>query len=256
MANEHILLQGHVAWRSDYHEYFEIDNIPKSTPGARLEAALQRPRGRRQLPDAPERLLEQHHLASGSRILRRAGLAAPTRTPRSESKDCGAVPFKPTAAVAPRNRASDQPDGATTTSRYPRKPDRRNQHGRHQRRPRDAARRAHAQPLRGARAGQPARPAQIAIGTTHAVSCPPASRVGTVTIETDLPPKIAERAAVYLGEPRRRTDHGRRPTRSTSTPRASTGSRCACRARSIPTRRTGRLEATLHRTTRSSPSAN
>ena len=32
VANEHILLQGHVAWWSDYHEYFEIDNISKAIP--------------------------------------------------------------------------------------------------------------------------------------------------------------------------------------------------------------------------------
>ena len=32
VVNEHILLEGHVAWNTDYHEYFEIRNISKAIP--------------------------------------------------------------------------------------------------------------------------------------------------------------------------------------------------------------------------------
>jgi len=32
VVNEHILLEGHVDWSGDYHEYFEINNISKSIP--------------------------------------------------------------------------------------------------------------------------------------------------------------------------------------------------------------------------------
>ncbi len=32
VANEHILLEGHVDWAGDYHEYFEINEISKAIP--------------------------------------------------------------------------------------------------------------------------------------------------------------------------------------------------------------------------------
>ncbi len=83
-----LFLEGHVAWSGDYHEYFEINNVPNSgqsegprpsragaAEGADVETELQRQRRAGQLPDAAERLLEHDDLASGTGIVERRTLA-------------------------------------------------------------------------------------------------------------------------------------------------------------------------------------
>ena len=129
-----LFLEGHVAWYSDYHEYFEINNVPEErrnrspdnqtprvgeTEDAEVETQLQRPR-RRQLPDDPERVLVDHDLPPGTRIV----FAAKSRTSETHT------PVGVTAAATcrsnrrrrsrPNNSASsDKPDGATTVVTVP-----------------------------------------------------------------------------------------------------------------------------------------
>ena len=82
LTSTHIYLEGHVAWQGDYHEYFEIGNIPREgevlgtkVPLAvlRSQADIQRPRRRGRLPHAAQHVLEHHHLIPGSAVLGRAG---------------------------------------------------------------------------------------------------------------------------------------------------------------------------------------
>ena len=85
----HLLLKGHVAWASDYHEYFEIDNVPTTSTvkvgPLEFAAALKiesfpaelRRNQRRQLPHVAERMLHDHYVAPRSRIVQPRNLAHP-----------------------------------------------------------------------------------------------------------------------------------------------------------------------------------
>ena len=111
---------------------------------------------------------------------------------------CDKVPFKPTVTVTPENTASDQPDGATAEVKAPQKagPEEINTAD---------IRDVHVTLPEGMTLNPSAAhglaacaAAQIGIGTTHPVTCPVASKVGTVAIETVLPPGSLA-GNVYLG---------------------------------------------------------
>ena len=129
-----LLLVGHVseapepgieAPSGDYHEYFEIDNIPTEVEvlggrqiapaDPRIEAVLQRPGRQRQLPHAAQRLRRAGalHLLPGSRNLRR-GNPAQTDGAAGRDRPLRGRPLRTLTAVVPRNPGYDQPDGATT----------------------------------------------------------------------------------------------------------------------------------------------
>ncbi len=112
---------------------------------------------------------------------------------------CGKVPFAPMAEVKAKTSLSDQPDGA---------------HGRH------VPQNVHEEEINtadikdahvafpegmtlnpsAAHGLEACTPAQIAIGSATPAACPAGSKVGTVAIETDLPPG-ALTGNVYLGSP-------------------------------------------------------
>lgn len=223
VANEHILLQGHVAWWSDYHEYFEIDNISKSIPVLASKLLFNGRAGAGNFLTLPS--VCSSSTTSHLEVESYEGQISQTDTHTPVGvEDCGAVPFKPTAAVAGETSASDQPDGATTVVKVPQKA------GSTEINTADI-KDAHVTLPEGMTLNPSAAhgldtctEGEIAIGTTQAVSCPPASRVGSVTIETDLPPKTLS-GAVYLASPAAGRSR-RRPTRSISMPRASTECRC------------------------------
>ena len=123
----------------------------------------------------------------------------PTQTPVGV-EGCDAVPFSPSASALAGTPTYDQPDGASVTVRVPQNvsPNAIN----------DAdVREAHVTLPEGLTLNPSAAhglgvctPAQSGIGTGNAVSCPAASRIGTVSIETDLPPHSLS-GGVYLGDP-------------------------------------------------------
>jgi hypothetical protein len=209
IAAVHLLLVGHVDWSGDYHEYFEIDNIP--TEGEILGGIK-----------APLRLLKSKlnfngHAGIGNFLTLPSVCSSRTTSylevesyahevSRTQThtpvgvEGCDKVPFAPTAEVHAETATSDQPDGATTIVEVPQK-------GKEDEINTADIRDAHVTLPEGmtlnpaaAHGLQACTAAQIAVGTTNAVSCPPASRVGTVTIETDLPPKTLS-GPVYLGSP-------------------------------------------------------
>ena len=124
---------------------------------------------------------------------------AETHTPVGV-EGCNRVPFSPSATITPETAQSDAPDGATTVVRVPQ--------GVHENE-------INTSDIQNARVTLPegltlnpaaahglqaCSAAQIGIGTTRAVGCPAASRIGAVTIETDLPPGSLT-GNVYLGSP-------------------------------------------------------
>jgi hypothetical protein len=198
VANEHILLEGHVDWSGDYHEYFEINNISKSIPILKSKLIFNGIAGGNflTLPSVCSTSTTSHvEVESYEGQISRAETHTPVGV-----EGCGNVPFKPTAEVKAATSASDQPDGATTIVKVPQKA------GSTEINTADI-KDAHVTLPEGMTLNPPAAngldactPAQIAIGSTKPVSCPAASRIGTVTIQTDLPPNSLS-GPVYLGNP-------------------------------------------------------
>jgi hypothetical protein len=235
----HLFLGGHVSFAQegsliargipsgDYHEWFEIDNVPPEVsvkvlalpiakaPLKTLESKLffdgHAGRGGNEnfltMPSecgAPSKSTSYLELETYPPVER---LSAPTVPPVGVD-GCDKVPFaepplSPTTTVQPEagaGSAPDEPDGATTIVRVPQ------QVKQNQINVSDI-RDAHVTLPEGltlnpsaAHGLQACTPAQIGIGTAAPVACPAASRVGTATIETDLPPGSLT-GPVFLGGP-------------------------------------------------------
>jgi hypothetical protein len=209
LVHVHIYLEGHLDWNGDYHEYFEINNVPKE---AELAGGAKVP-----LSVLKSKLNFNGHAGAGN-FLTLPSVCSPTTTSHLEVESyegavsktethtpvgvegCGEVPFKPTISVTPETSVSDQPDGATTVVKVPQNA---------------GAGEINTADIKDVRVKLPegltlnpsaahgleaCTAAQIGIGTRNPVACPAASKVGTVTIETDLPAKSLT-GSVYLGNP-------------------------------------------------------
>ena len=208
LTSVHIFLEGHVAWSSDYHEYFEINNIPREGEvlGAKVPLAVLKSKlifnGRAGDGD----FLTLPSVCSSSttshlEVRSWEGQVSHTQTHTPVGvAGCGAVPFKPSAEVKPEIAQSDAPDGTRTEVKVLQHvgPDEINTAD---------IRDAHVTLPEGltlnpsaARGLQACTSTQIGIGTSSPVACPPASLLGTVAIETDLPPGSLT-GNVYLASP-------------------------------------------------------
>jgi hypothetical protein len=209
-----LFLEGHVAWNSDYHEYFEINNVPETAevellPGLPVQAKLKTLKSKLNfngraggnfltIPSLCSSTTTSHlELESYSGEISRTD----TNTPVGVD-GCPTVPFKPTTTITPEGNSasSDKPDGATTVVAVPQ----------------DATPTGiNTADIKDARVTLPegltlnpsaahglkaCTAAQIGIGTRNPVSCPAESKVGEVAIETDLPPGSLK-GSVYLGSP-------------------------------------------------------
>ena len=196
VANEHIFLKGHVDWSGDYHEFFEIDNISKAIPIVKSKLLFEGQKGGNflTLPSecSPSTTSFVEVESYAGEISRRQ-----THTPVGVD-GCNVVPFKPTASVGGETGSSDVPDGATTVVKVP-----------------QFANSTNTSDIKDARVTLPegltlnpaaahgleaCTAAQVGIGTRNNPSCPAGSQVGTVAIETDLPPGSLT-GGVYLGSP-------------------------------------------------------
>ncbi|HEX3434013.1 MAG TPA: hypothetical protein VHT25_08135 [Solirubrobacteraceae bacterium] len=209
-----LFLEGHVAWNTDYHEYFEINKVPENAevellPGIPVQAKLKTLKSKLNfngraggnfltIPSACSSTTTSHlELESYSGEVSRKD----TNTPVGVT-GCGAVPFKPTTTVTPEasSASSDKPDGVTTVVAVPQDA---NPTGINTSDIKDA----HVTLPEGltlnpsaAHGLKACTAAQIGIGTRNAVSCPQESKVGEVAIETDLPPGSLK-GSVFLGSP-------------------------------------------------------
>jgi hypothetical protein len=219
----HLILEGHVSYAKEpaleargvpsgnFHEWFEINNIP---PEVEVLGGIKSP-----LKTLKSKLFFNGRAGNGNfltlpsvcgapslstsyvEVESDAGEVANTSTvPPVGVEGCGNVPFAPTVEVKPETAASDQPDGVTTVV---------------QAKQNVGAKEINTADIQDAHVTLPegltlnasaahgletCSPAQIAIGTTNPVTCPAGSKVGTVTIETDLPPGSLT-GNVYLGDP-------------------------------------------------------
>jgi hypothetical protein len=216
----HLFLEGHVSDAhepvlaargvpsGDYHEYFEINHVPTETTVIGLAKSP--------LKVLKSKLLFNGH--AGGNFLTLPSVCSPgtisylevesyegqvastlTHSPTGV-EGCDKVPFKPTVTVTPGNSGSDQPDGATAEVKVP-------QHAGENEINTSDIKDVHVTLPEGMTLNPSAAHglaactgAQIGIGTSNPVTCPAASKVGTVTIETDLPPGSLA-GNVYLGSP-------------------------------------------------------
>jgi hypothetical protein len=208
LVNVHIYLEGHVSWSSDYHEYFEINNVPKEGVllGARVPLSVLKSKlifnGRAgagnflTLPSECSSTTTSYlEVESWEGQLSRTQ----THTPFGV-EGCDRVPFGPIAEIEPETAQSDQPDGVAGELRVP-------QYAGSEEVNTADVKDAHVTLPEGmtldpsaAHGLESCTAAEIGIGTSAPVTCPAASRVGTVTIETDLPPGSLA-GNVYLGDP-------------------------------------------------------
>ncbi len=124
-----LLLEGHVAWGSDYHEYFEINNVPNE---ATVDAVLP--------IKAPLKLLKSKlnfNGQAGGNFLTLPSVCSSTTVSYLELESyageiahsethtpvgvtgCENVPFAPSTTVSPETTQSDAGDGATTVVQVP-----------------------------------------------------------------------------------------------------------------------------------------
>jgi hypothetical protein len=205
-----LFLEGHVDWSGDYHEYFEINEVPKEAEVKVLPGVK-----------SPLKVLSSKlnfNGRAGGNFLTVPSICSSTTTSHLELESwtgeksqtethtpvgvtgCEKVPFNPVTTVTPENAGSDQPDGATTVIKVPQSnaPEGTNT---------SDIKDAHVTLPEGltlnaaaAHGLEACSAAQIGIGTRNAVACPAGSSVGSDLIETDLPPGSLT-GNVYLGSP-------------------------------------------------------
>ncbi len=224
----HLYLEGHVSWgpepslaargipSGDFHEWFEINNVPPEVAVKLGPITL----GKTKLKTVESKLFFNGHAGVEGKEnfltmpssctaphsyleLETYGptvehLSAPT-TPPVGVEGCGNVPFEPTVAVTPETSQYDTPDGAVTNVHVPQK-EKSNETNTS-----DIAD-AHVTLPEGltlnpsaAQGLEACTQAQLGKGTRNPVSCPASSKIGTVNIETDLPPGSLA-GNVYLGK--------------------------------------------------------
>ncbi len=263
--NVHLLLEGHVSDRSegreapsdDYHEYFEINDIPQE---AEIEV------GGIHFANAPLRTVESKlffngHAGKGNFLTVPSDCAAPSTsylelesyagevatqatTPPAKVEHCNEVPFKPTATVKPETPQYDSPDGAETVVDVPQN---------------EAATEINTADIDDAHVTLPegltlnpsaahgleaCTQAELGKGTAGASSCPAASKIGTVNVETDLPPGSLS-GNVYLGRENGTTLITKPPYLIFIDAESVYGVSLKLEGKAVPNESTGRLEVSF-----------
>src|SRR6201994_193354 len=224
----HLLLEGHVSYAhedvlaargvpsGDFHEWFEINNVPTEVGIKVLGLEVDKAK----LKTVESKLFFNGHAGKEGKenfLTMPSSCVAPSTsyleletygpvektslatTPPVKVEHCDKVPFAPTATVTPETSQYESPDGATTDVRVPQfeKSSQINTA--------DIAD-AHVTLPEGLTLNPSAvnglkacTQTQLHRGSTAPVECPPESKIGTVNIETDLPPGSLA-GNVYLGQ--------------------------------------------------------
>jgi hypothetical protein len=199
-TKEQSYIVGGVSWNTDYHEFFTINSIPKT------------------IPIVESRLIFFGNIGTGGFLTLPSECAGPQITKllvesyNGENREaenptpvgatgCNLIPFEPSLGLAPESSQSDQPDGITTEVKVPHDPDPLHLDSSTVRTATVTLPEGMTLNPSAAHGLEGCTPEQIGIGTAAAVSCPEASKIGTVTIETPLLPKESLQGNVYLGKP-------------------------------------------------------
>ena len=252
----HTLIEGHVEWASDYHDYFEINVSPE-------------------LPLISSRLVFKGNIGEGEGEFGSGGfLTNPTSCtgpgPQTTSKltlkseegatatatyttpigteNCGILPFAPTFSLTPGSgeTGSDAPDGVTAEAALP-----------HNHSPEglDSSQLKTAgitlpegmtmNPSAAHEVTEACTPKQIGIGKTEPVTCPASSKIGTVTLNVPGLPAGSLQGNIYLGGPESGPITGPPYTMYVDAESSRYGISVRLKASVVPNESTGRLTATF-----------
>lgn len=227
VENTQLLLEGHVSYAKepaleargvpsgDFHEWFQIDNIPPEVSVKVGPLAVNA-----KLQTLKSKLFFDGHAGNGNFLTLPSECGPPSKsTSYIELEDekhevvsaptvppvgvdgCKNVPFNPTTQVKPQTSGYDQPDGAITNVLVPQN------EGENEVNTADIVS-GHALFPEGltlnpsaAHGLEACPPGLVHFESKEAAQCPAGSRVGNVNIETDLP-KGSLTGGVYLAAPR------------------------------------------------------
>jgi hypothetical protein len=220
-----IYLEADVAWESDFHEGFTIA-VPK-VPFVKLLQNRLIFNGRATAPGGtgffltlpstcfdPNNPVTAHTYSTYARAdsLQNPDPAFPNGSPFVESplppgtspKDCATIPFNPSIGVDPGTKQVDSPAGATTEVKLPVEANPAGQETSTMRTARVTLPQGMGLNPSAANGLVACTDAQFGKGTRNPVVCPPASKVGTVTVATPPLPEGPLTGAVYVGEQKSR----------------------------------------------------
>src|SRR3984957_205134 len=202
----HTLLEGHVSWNTDYHEYFTIKDISKTLPLLESRLVFEGNKGtggfltNPSTCGGPQTTSIQAHSYEGDP-------ASAHYTTTVGASGCNLVPFEPSIALNPSTTQSDHADGATVELKVPQNPSASEPNSSDL----DTARVAlpEGMTINPAAAYNLAACTEEQAGltekngerTTGAVTCPEGSKIGTVAIEVPTLPAKSLAGSVHLGSP-------------------------------------------------------
>ncbi len=203
----HTLLEGHVSWNTDYHEYFTIKDISKTLPLLESRLVFEGNKGtggfltNPSVCDGPQTTGIEVHSYQGNTA------SSQSSTPVGAS-GCNLVPFEPSLALKPSTTGSDLPDAATVELGIPHNPnpaeiDSSDLQTAHVTLPEGMTINPAAAYGLAACTEEQAGLKAAANGerTTGAVTCPESSQIGTIAIEVPTLPAKSLQGNVYLGSP-------------------------------------------------------
>jgi hypothetical protein len=225
-----VYLEANIAWDSDYHEGFTIhavnlekEGLPLGPLGELLKVRLLKNRlvfngqsgngtfittpGTCNNPAIPafEHIYSTYLRADS---YEEPDPSFPAGSPSIESplppgtmpKECNTIPFKPSVSVKPGSGQADSPDGPAVTVNVPFEPNPLTQGQSNLRTAKVSLPQGMGLNPSAANGLLACTDSQLGKGTTHPVACPPASKIGTVAIETPPLPNGSLNGNVYLGQ--------------------------------------------------------
>ena len=203
----HTLLEGHVSWNTDYHEYFTIKEISKTLPLLESRLVFEGNKG-------TGGFLTNPSVCDGSQTTSFVAESythetAPAHYSTSTgASGCNLVPFEPSLALKPSTTISDQPDAATVELTMPHnpnpaEPDSSDLQTAHVTLPEGMTiNPAAAYGLTACTEEQAGlKAASNGERTTGPVTCPESSKIGTIAIEVPTLPAKSLEGSIYLGSP-------------------------------------------------------
>jgi hypothetical protein len=236
-------LLGGVSWNTDYHEYFTIEEIPATVPLIESRLTFNGRAGTGFLTNPSACTGPQ---TTSLRVESHEGQVVNTTYTTPVGVDgCNLVPFNPTIGLGTETTQSDQPTGVTAELKVPQNPnplevDSSTLHTATVTLPEGMTINPSA-----AHGLDGCTEAQIGIGGTAPVTCPEASRIGTVAIETPTLPVGSLTGNVYLGKPASGAISGPPYTAYLDAESARYGLSVRLKGSIVPNEATGQLTATF-----------
>jgi hypothetical protein len=220
-----IYLEADVAWESDFHEGFTID-VPKvgfvkllknrlvffGEKGSAAKGFFITTPSTCWNPNTDPAHVHTYSTYARADSEQNKDPNFPNGSPYVESKlppgtfpkDCATIPFKPSLGVNPGTNEVDSPAGAVTDVKLPIEPDPKGQETSTIRTAKVTLPQGMGLNPSAANGLAACTDAQFAKGTRNPITCPPASKIGTATIETPPLPEGPLTGDVYVGEQKSR----------------------------------------------------